>query len=1597
MTSFSQDIGGINYSVVAKNKFSGTFRQFKKDVKESSAEWRRLKSQLRGSKAAFRDANTAFKQSATAARSASSASKTLNSSLDVRGDALRRVRNETRKQAVAQRAADISARQQFNNEKRLSTATERTAKAHKEVSRILEKRQRAQNVLSAAQSRNVKLTEKELRSLGVLDKKKKQVTNTERLQAQAARKLAEARERLSNTNLRALNAEAQAARIRSNFLQKEAVAQELKRRGLNADGSIIQPGEKASLRERIQGFLGLERAQKKTARTTKDLLFSFRRLFGVLAAFTIARKITQLIGSLISQSILFNAQIETATLGVASLLTAVGQVRDANGQLVADSRALALAQAEARRQVQLLRSDALKTTATFNELLDTFQIAIAPGFQAGLDIDEIRSLTVRISQAASAIGLPQNQLAEEIRSLLSGTIQARTTRIAVALGITNEDIRNAREAGQLADFLQDKFAAFAQSGEEALSTFNGVLNRLRDGIALLVGTGGLEFFESVKSLLVDTLDFVTKSDPLTGLIEPNPAAVLLLQKVGSLLAEVVDGASRIASGLNFNKLVASAALFSSVLSVIVTLFSGFVEGAILGLTDVGNAIAVVANGLAGIKPGGGTIFNVENIRKTVRLVARILAILFAIKALLLVINLLQAIGTGLTALGNGIMAAGTIIIGALVFAWKLVTGAISLATVASTAFNITLAGIPFLVGLAVALFVAMGVALVFAVNHIRDFIGNLLGIELRFITLARIVRVTLIYAFTQFFLFVAKGFLKVVVLNRIAFFQMRDFILSSASKIVETLLGLLSIVSDTAAKEQQKLIAQRKNDELARDTQIAQEKELLKVLDQKIEAARTLASVNFFQGVKTEIENNEDNPTLAELGERLANVVGEGVGEFFSGIVPDIDTGLDQAGEDAEKLSSVLEGLPGIIANSRKPLEANTALMKGLRTEAERAADSLRVGLGTLGLSGGASDVQEKLLSAEVSAFRKSADLRRQSLTFQRDILGAQTNIIRNQEKINRLGEEDQKRVSDGIEASRQVLDIQRQISDAERSVALAVNEYQRANREGNKEAIDASEANLRAAKEILGSLGDSLQLRLEEADAILKGVDNQKELITLITETLKLEGVLVGLEEGLNDSLEDRARLLRQINSARNDEVSLIARRNAAELEGESASLRNDLRKRLAESNVRGKPSGESALLVAEAEVRFARERIRLAENDRSSQEASLLASLQRLESEQRLLVTEQSRSQNADDLLEIEAQIAKNSNATRSIEEQRLALAERNTLQRGLENVELAESLRIAGEARERLERPIETGFIEGLRSFVEDTPSLFESVSEGVGNALRSIGAEASRAIIDVVDPTKDVDFTNKVGRFFLNIAQQFIGQIINALIAQLIFASGILSQSTNPGAIALLTAAFQLQVAGTGIASASIPLNAAAETLFAAAVLLSASGFGGFRFGGPVAGLRQGGVAGFANAKGYRGGKVPNKPTPRKLIPRGLNPRDTVAAFLDPREFVVRAEGVAKATTQALSVINSGNFSPAALHAALGIGPSPASVAGPVIGLREGSGSSTTTIPSSSGDSPGALGVLVATPDVARRILEGGRNVLREFIAEDWEIIEAKKGA
>lgn len=303
----------------------------------------------------------------------------------------------------------------------------------------------------------------------------------------------------------------------------------------------------------------LEKSNKRAAQSGNELARSFRtillRTVGIVGVLRAIDAIQSGFRSLIDTGFEYSSTIETATLSIAGLITSTADLVDVNGNVLEGAEALNAAYALAEDQIRKLRIAGIQTAATTQELVDAFQQAVGVGLRFGLSLDEARKITVRIAQAAGALSVPYGQLNEEIRSLLSGTIDARNTRIATALGITNEDIARAKEANNLAGFILERFEDFGTTADRLLNTWAAVRSTIQETAEILASTVTRPLFEGFRDAananLQRVFDFDTAeiSEEFSALAN---AVQLFFANMGSVAARTIGAVVDLMAELNTN-------------------------------------------------------------------------------------------------------------------------------------------------------------------------------------------------------------------------------------------------------------------------------------------------------------------------------------------------------------------------------------------------------------------------------------------------------------------------------------------------------------------------------------------------------------------------------------------------------------------------------------------------------------------------------------------------------------------------------------------------------------------------------------------------------------------------------------------------------------------------------------------------------------------------------------------------------------------------------------------------------------------------------------------------------------------------------------
>jgi hypothetical protein len=1543
------DRGGLRYPIEALDKYSTAFQGFIASIRSSREELAKLQRSARrgvdigslstGIAQSRREATSLSKEMSKVARETGLVGKSLKEEVTAR----KQIARDASKVRVEIRRARIESQEEFQAVRKTLGETRARARAEKEVTRTIDRRKVAEQRAVVARDRAQQLSEGERRRLQA-------VSDLEKERVQAVERLERSQRRRSDAAIRALRVEEAIQQRILRDAEKSAVNQGLLNVGRgdlvprSRTSPIVTPQDISTVekgRRSLRDFLTTLAATDAQSQKTQS---NIGRLFGAFAAVFVVRRVIRTFAEAVSSLVRVNAEIEQAELSIAALFTAVGEIRDPFGETADSARALVLSQKEARRQTNLLRQDALRTTATFRTLLDTFQVAIAPGLTSGLDLDQIREFTVQISQAAQAIGLQQNQLSEEIRSILQGTIQVRTTRIAVALGITNEDIRNAREAGVLAEFLEERFVAFNEAGKASFNTFNGLVSRIQDGFELLLNTGGVEFFDEVKAAALDLFQVLTDTDDITGAITPAPGAVQVVQQISAGLSQALRAARGIRESLRLEDVVRASRQFGQALASAGRIFVGLIEGAVQGVSDLEGAAEAI---LGTVKEIFG-VSDLEGIQETARVVARIGTVLIAIQIGVGIINSLLAITVAAVTLLIAPLTLVTSLSAAIAVLWSpatLIVAAVALALIGLVAILAT------------------------AVKITQSLLSRFAGVELRLITIGLLVSTTLVSGLREAVLQAARlrSALVVGVLSAITtvgttierFLQPLIPIVQALENVrlipAGTASALSSINSSLLSSLQERLTLEGKIGD-ALDDQL---KSLRQARDFRI---NDILQVNDTLGFGDALLS-----PLRGIGDQLRETL---FGDLFNLSAP-----AEEVAEQAKTLVDEFDLLQPSAGRAVTTLETLSGLVKRLKDDIEASRDDLDALGITLGLDSPGAEILNTAFRAQVQLREDAREIDDEILKSRREQEIAAERAAAIEGRILTLrgqGRDFVEATTAGFDnlaqAQSRVFEIEKQRSIARAALARAVESGFDDNISQTTANLNAVERELEAALEVERAIKAELVEITNQAR--LYGIDIE-EIGRLVRERIELAGDERALAENLNLLLAERAKLEEQISTSTGNRIAAQAQAAAFELQQENQRAAFDVARQQLELQLRFASEQEKALTRTQLEVDIAREELRIKEERAqlnldalTTQRAAISLRVQELQAAVGLAEGEEDR---------LRAQEALNAQKRAGVALDNLIAQTQQEVNIELESARiLLEQQRIEAERiRAGLEAPLSTGFIDGLRNFSQEAGLLFENIASTVTTALQDVAQLGASTIAGLFDPSQNVSLGQSIGRFLQGIGQQILQVLISTLLARLIsvfVAEQAFEQTKFVNNVLLTTLWTQV----------GVQWQTVANSLLVAGALLAGSGGGiGFSKGGAI-GMAEGG------------------PTPRgraaPRAPKGLHPSDRIPIWAAAGEFMVRARSAMMYGHDTLDKINKGLVDPYALRALVGVGHIRKQVSAvPKLGYESGGPiaaitSRTTGSSSIARESQPMPAYIVANEQAAERLLSGGRSAFIRFLDE-----------
>lgn len=392
------------------------------------------------------------------------------------------------------------------------------------------------------------------------------------------------------------NARLRNAKASSELAIKEAQINQLMRdQGITARRAAEQVGLTSAQAKQLK--LNMWDAEH----AARQFLFTFRRLVGILAVFTLARKFAQAIGAGVREMVRINAEVETTRNSIATLISSVGRIYDAQGNLLTGQDAFNAAILESDKIVLQLQKDAIGSVATFESLTKAFQVAVGPGLSAGLDVEQIREVTKRLVEGAVAMKVPLDQMSEEIRSILQGTATSKNTRLVSLFGGSaaqvNQQIKQARESGKLYGFLMEKLKGVQAGATAAASSMNVLKSDLQDTLSILAKEGGISLFNALKEAIFGLRNALAVSTKEQGFVF-SPDALAVVREVSDTLAGMVNSFRRITdTQQDLNLLRNILASLADTVSIIAPLAISVFQGILTGVNAVIAPVRFLADGL----------------------------------------------------------------------------------------------------------------------------------------------------------------------------------------------------------------------------------------------------------------------------------------------------------------------------------------------------------------------------------------------------------------------------------------------------------------------------------------------------------------------------------------------------------------------------------------------------------------------------------------------------------------------------------------------------------------------------------------------------------------------------------------------------------------------------------------------------------------------------------------------------------------------------------------------------------------------------------------------------------------------------------------
>lgn len=288
--------------------------------------------------------------------------------------------------------------------------------------------------------------------------------------------------------------------------------------------------------------------------------------------------------SLFSGTFEYYKSFQTNAVGISGILSSMVTL---NGKTIEWNESMNIS----KEIMTKLRVQALQTAATSEDLIETFRALLGPGLASKMSIDEIMRFTTVGVNAVKSLGLPTNQLIQELRDLVQGGIRAASSTLATALGLDDAQINAAKQSSEgLFKFLMKRMEGFQKSTGETANTIYGQMEIFKEAFKSAGASAGENLFEGIGEALKKVNEILLKRDEFTGLLEVNPEIVETVEVFAKTIGEAAKFAVDFGEhfGNSFKTITVSLSAMFVVPKIVETIGNGFmkVTGAVSALKSI---------------------------------------------------------------------------------------------------------------------------------------------------------------------------------------------------------------------------------------------------------------------------------------------------------------------------------------------------------------------------------------------------------------------------------------------------------------------------------------------------------------------------------------------------------------------------------------------------------------------------------------------------------------------------------------------------------------------------------------------------------------------------------------------------------------------------------------------------------------------------------------------------------------------------------------------------------------------------------------------------------------------------------------------------